>query len=51
MYRIVQEEPEGWQKAFAVYFGDKRISHCSFKDSAQVAVMKLIENKSTPLYI
>jgi hypothetical protein len=43
MYRIVQEEPEGWQKAFVIYFADKRITHSSFRDTAQVAVMKLID--------
>lgn len=42
MYRIAQEEPEGWQKAFVVYFGGKRITHCSFFDSAEVAIQKLI---------
>ena len=42
MYRIVQEEPEGWEKAFAVYFGEKRITHCRFLDSAETAIQKLI---------
>ena len=42
MYRIVQEEPEGWQKAFAIYFGDKRITHASFLDAAQETIKTLI---------
>lgn len=42
MYRIKQEEPEGWQKAFAIYFSDKRITHCSFKDTAQCVIQSLI---------
>lgn len=42
MYRIVQEEPEGWQKAFVIYFGAKRVAHCSFKGSAEIAVQKII---------
>ncbi len=42
MYRIIQQEPEGWEKAFAIYLGDKRITHCRFMDTAQDAVMKLL---------
>lgn len=42
MYRIVQEEPEGWQKAFVIYFGAKRVTHASFRDTAEAAIQKLI---------
>ena len=42
MYRISQEEPEGWAKAFVIYFGSKRITHCSFLDTAETAVQKLL---------
>lgn len=42
MYRIAQKEPEGWQKAFVIYFGDVRITHCRFKDTAQECVMKML---------
>ncbi|WP_267478975.1 hypothetical protein [Burkholderia sp. B21-005] len=35
MYTIKQEEPEGWEKAFAIYFAGKRVTHCSYRDTAQ----------------
>ena len=43
MYRIKQEEPEGWQKAFVIYFGNKRITHCSYLRTAQECIKTEIE--------
>lgn len=34
MYRIEQQEPEGWAKAYVIFFGSKRITHCSYMDTA-----------------
>ena len=42
MYHIKQEAPEGWEKAFVVYFGEKRITHCGYMDTAQDTIKKLI---------
>jgi hypothetical protein len=43
MYRIVQREPEGWSKAFAIVLGDKTITHCSFRDTAEWLIKYLLE--------
>lgn len=42
MYRIKQEEPEGWEKAHVIYFGDRRITHCRYKDTAAQVIQTMI---------
>lgn len=42
MYRIVHEEPEGWEKAFAIYFCHRRVTHCRYSDTARATLRMLI---------
>lgn len=42
MYRIVHEEPEGWENSFAIYFGRRRISHCRYSGTARATMRTLI---------
>jgi hypothetical protein len=35
MYIIKPNEPEGWLKAFEVFFAGRKVAHFRFKDDAE----------------
>lgn len=42
MYEIKQTEPEGWEKAFTLFFAGKKITHFRFLDTAEDYLKELI---------